>query len=326
MLAGDQPPRFLHPVVREAVEASLGRDRRDAAHRTSACLLHLERATAGRVAAHLVRVRPAGDPWVVDRLREAARAAIDGGAPQAAGELLTRALDEPPPPRERVGLLRDAARAEAAAGRETACTLLEEALALAGNPLERAEIAMEVAEAYAALFRWVEAVNVLERALVELGEAEPELAARLEGELIVAGLHDARRASRVAPVLDRLASRRVTGAPAEALAVAQGMAALLAGRPAADAVGPLEAALADASPRAENWDTRAALLWSLVTAERFRAVEIALGPMLDEVRRSGSARGLVAVYSTLGLLKLRLGALPEADAASRVALRVLRGG
>ena len=104
------------------------------------------------------------------------------------------------------------------------------------------------------------------------------------------------------------------------------MAALLAGRPAAEAAGPLEAALACAAPRAENWDTRAALLWSLLTAERFRAVEVALAPMLDEIRRSGSARGLVAVYSTLGLLKLRLGALPEADAASRVALRVLQEG
>ena len=37
-------------------------------------------------------------------------------------------------------------------------------------------------------------------------------------------------------------------------------------------------------------------------------------------------RGLVATYSTLGVLKLRLGALPEADAAARVALRVLQEG
>ena len=79
-------------------------------------------------------------------------------------------------------------------------------------------------------------------------------------------------------------------------------------------------------PRAENWDTRAALLWSLVTAERFGSVEMAMGPMVAEVHRSGSARGFVAVYSTLGLLKLRLGALPEADAAARVALRVLQEG
>ena len=326
VLAGDEPPRFLHPVVREAVEASLGHDQRDSAHRAAARLLQLDRAPPGQVAAHLVRTQPAGDPWVVLRLREAARAAMETGAPQAAAQLLTRALDEPPPPQERVGLLREIARAEAAAGRETACARLEEALALAGDQRERAEIALEVAEAYAALFRWVEAVDVLERALGELGEAGPEPAARLEGELIVAGLHDARRASRVGPVLERLASRRVAGAPAEALAVAQGMATLLAGRPVQEAAGPLEAALARAAPRAENWDTRAALLWSLVTAERFGAVETALGPMLEEVHRSGSARGFVATYSTLGLLKLRLGALPEAEAASRVALRVLQEG
>jgi ATP/maltotriose-dependent transcriptional regulator MalT len=76
----------------------------------------------------------------------------------------------------------------------------------------------------------------------------------------------------------------------------------------------------------ENWDTRAALLWSLVTAERFEAVENALEPLLAEVQGSGSARGLIAVYSTLGLLKLRLGALPEADTAARIALRVLQEG
>ena len=61
-----------------------------------------------------------------------------------------------------------------------------------------------------------------------------------------------------------------------------------------------------------------------MTAERFHTVETALEPMIAEVQRFGSARGFVAAYSTLGLLKLRLGALPEADAAARVALQVLR--
>jgi ATP/maltotriose-dependent transcriptional regulator MalT len=112
----------------------------------------------------------------------------------------------------------------------------------------------------------------------------------------------------------------------EALAVAQGMAKVLAGRPVEEAAAPLEEAISRADAAAENWDTRAALLWSLVTAERFNSVETVLGPMVEEVHRSGSARGFVAVYSTLGLLKLRLGALPEADAAARVALRVLQEG
>ncbi len=64
---------------------------------------------------------------------------------------------------------------------------------------------------------------------------------------------------------------------------------------------PLEEALGRVGAGAENWDTRAALLWSLITAERFEAVEAALEPMLTDVRRTGSTRGLVAAYSALGL-------------------------
>jgi len=325
VLATDDPPLFIHPVIRDALEASLGGDGRDSAHRSAARLLHADGAPPGQVAAHLVGVRPAGDGWVLARLREAARAAMESGAPQAAAGLLGRALAEPPPLEQRAGVLREAARAEASAGRETACARLEEALRLVAGPRERAEIALEVAEAYAALFRWVDAVDVIERALAELGEAEEALAARLEGELVVSGLHDARRASRVAPVLARLASRRLE-VPGEALAVAQGMTAFLTGRPADEIAAPLEEALARTGPRVENWDTHAALLWVLVATERFDAVAGALGPMRAEVHRSGSARGLVATYSTLGLLELRLGALPEADTAARVALRVLREG
>jgi ATP/maltotriose-dependent transcriptional regulator MalT len=175
------------------------------------------------------------------------------------------------------------------------------------------------------LFRWVDAVDVIERALAELGDADPQLAAQMEGELVVCGLHDARRADRVAPVLARLGSPS-PGAVSEPFAVAQAMTMLLAGRAAGQIAALLEQALERAGPEAANWDTRAALLWVLVTAERFGTVEKSLEPMLAQVHRGGSARGFVAAYSTLGLLKLRLGALDEADAAARVALRVLQEG
>ena len=55
----------------------------------------------GQVAAHLAGVRPAAMAWVLARLGEAARAAMEGGAPQAAADLLGRALAEPPPPAQR---------------------------------------------------------------------------------------------------------------------------------------------------------------------------------------------------------------------------------
>ena len=337
--AGDRP-RFVHPVIRDALEAVLDSGERDRAHRDAARLLHADMAPPGQVAAHLVRIRPAGDGWVLARLREAARAAMDSGAPQAAASLLDRALAEPPSPAQRAGVLREAARAQVTAGRERAFVLLEEALRVAASPRARAEIALEVAEAYAALFRWVDAVDVIERALAELGPADQELAARLEGELVVCGLHDARRAPRVAPVLARLSAaqlgsaqlgsahlgRRRLAAASEPVAAAQAMAMLLAGRPASQIAALLEEALKCAGPEVANWDTRAALLWVLVAAERFGTVEASLGPALEQVHRSGTARGLVAAYSTLGLLKLRLGALPEADAAARVALYVLQEG
>jgi DNA-binding CsgD family transcriptional regulator len=325
VLATDDRPRFVHPVIRDALEVSLDSGERDRAHRCAARLLHADTAPPGQVAAHLARVRPAGDGWVLARLREAARAAMDSAAPQAAAVLLDRTLAEPPTPEQRAGVLREAARAEASAGRERACVLLEEALRLAAGPKERAEIALEVAETYAALFRWVDAVDAIERALAELGGADQELAARLEGELVVCGLHDARRAPRVAPVLARLAPRQ-PGAGSEPVAVAQAMGMLLAGRPAGQIAALLEGTLERTVPSVENWDTRAALLWVLVVTERFGTVEESLKPMLEQVHHCGSARGFVAAYSTLGLLKLRLGALPEADAAARVALSVLREG
>ena len=181
VLADDEPPRFVHPVVRDALEASLDRSERDSAHRAAAHLLHDMGAPPGRVAAHLVGVAPAGDHWTLDRLREAATAAAGAGAPHAAANLLSRALVEPPPPVERVEVLRQAARAEVSAGSQQAWARLQEALRLTADPRQRAVISLEVAEAHAALFRWTEAVEIIERALGELGDADDALAGRLEG-------------------------------------------------------------------------------------------------------------------------------------------------
>jgi DNA-binding CsgD family transcriptional regulator len=325
VLATTEPPQFLHPVVRDAVEASLTPEGRDTMHRAAARLLHDEGAVPGRVAAHLVRLQPASDRWMVSRLQEAADAALAAGAPVAAGDLLRRAWAEPAPLDIRGRVLRDLARADVSAGRASACEWLKEALANSSDRRERAEIAMEMAQSYAALFHWLDAVEVIDQAVTELGDTDPELTSRLQSEVVVAGLHDARCASHVLPAIDRLTARPLRGPAAAALAVGRGMAAMLRGMPSAEVGHLLEEALSSSLP-VDSWDTRAALMWSLVTAERFEAVDHALQPLLAEVQHTGSARGLVAVYSTVGLLNLRLGALPEADTAARVALEVLREG
>jgi DNA-binding CsgD family transcriptional regulator len=323
VLSGDRPPRFIHPIVRHAIAQTLTGAELDAAHRGAARVLQAEGAPPGQVAAHLKPLLGAGDAWVVERLRAAARAAIDNGAPAAAADLLERALAEPPVAGIRVDVLREAARAQLLAGREGACQRLEEALAITADRGRRAQLASELAEAHAALFSWTDAVGVLENALADTQVA---LRVQLESQLVAVGLQDARTAPRALRVMERLSRRQLSRAPATALAVAQGIVAILTGRPADEAARPLQAALAGTSANVESWDMRAALLWSLLTAERFGAVETALVPLREQADRSGSSRGLVAVYSTAALLKLKLGDLAQADAAARIALRVAQDG
>jgi DNA-binding CsgD family transcriptional regulator len=176
------------------------------------------------------------------------------------------------------------------------------------------------------LFRWADAVEVLERTLSALGKTHRSLAAHLQSQLIAAGLQDARVAPRALQAMKRMSRRRLSRSSATGLALAKGMVAILTGQPADEAARPLQRALTSMGPSYENWDALAALWWCLLTAERFDAVAAALESAREQAERSGSSRGLVAVYSTLGLLHFRLGALPEADTAARIALQVVQEG
>ena len=274
VLAGDDPPRFLHPIVRDAVEASLGSDERDAAAPRRRPPARCEGAPPGQVAAHLVR-RPAGGRSVgaCAHLREAARAAMrDAARRRRPPSCSRRALAEPPRRRSGSrccaswpGPRRTPGARRRALGSRRRCR---------SPPIrgERAEIALEVAEAYAALFRWVEAVDVIERALARAGRRGRPLwrpASRASWSSRACTTPAAR--ARCAPALERLGARQLAGAPAEALAVAQGMAMVLAG-PAGRRGRRRRSRRRShaAAPRVENWDTRPRCCgaWSPPSASR----------------------------------------------------------
>jgi hypothetical protein len=267
----DRPPRFIHPIVQHAVLQTLSSAEHNAAHRAAADVLYAERLAPGRIAAHVKRLRAVGDSWVVDRLCEGSRAALESGVPATAADLLERALAEPPPAEARVEVLRTTARAELLAGRSFACQRLEEAKRTTEGRLQ-AEIASELAHTYAMLFRWADAVEVLERTLSSLGKTQRSLAAHLQSQLIAAGLQDARVAPRALQAMKRLSRWRLSGLPAASLALAEGMVAILTGQPADEAARRLERALTSMGPSNENWDALAALWWCLLTAERYDLV------------------------------------------------------
>ena len=93
VLSEDQRLTFLHPIVQHAVIRTLTSAEHDATHRAAAKVLYAERLPAERIAAHAMRLRAAGAPWVVERLREGARAALEAvrQPPRAARAGVSRA-------------------------------------------------------------------------------------------------------------------------------------------------------------------------------------------------------------------------------------------
>ena len=97
--------RFVHPLVGSVVYDAIPAARRSVEHKRAARFVD-----AG---AHLLRVEPAGDPWVVERLREDAAAQTEASA---VIPLLERALAEPPAPDAVGGLYAALGLAQATAG------------------------------------------------------------------------------------------------------------------------------------------------------------------------------------------------------------------
>ena len=110
ILAPGHPIDFVHPLVRTAVYGELTEEGRSDAHRRAAELVSSTGGAAREVAPHLMACAPNGDPWVAEQLRDAAREAMAGGAPEAARRYLQRALEEPA--REEVELTYELGRAQ----------------------------------------------------------------------------------------------------------------------------------------------------------------------------------------------------------------------
>jgi DNA-binding CsgD family transcriptional regulator len=175
---------FAHPLVRSAVYMDMPEPTRSQKHAEAAKRLGAAGSPLDLVAAHLMLAPPAGDAAVVGTLRGAARAALGVGAPEAAVELLRRAMAEPPPASERFTVERELGGAELmasdAAGIETLLRLRAES----DDEVARGEIAADVSMSLIVRDRREENTSMLEESLRELGGVDPRLEMRLRGELL----------------------------------------------------------------------------------------------------------------------------------------------
>nr|WP_042194774.1 AAA family ATPase [Kibdelosporangium sp. MJ126-NF4]CEL21551.1 putative transcriptional regulatory protein [Kibdelosporangium sp. MJ126-NF4]CTQ95882.1 putative transcriptional regulatory protein [Kibdelosporangium sp. MJ126-NF4] len=214
VLRHGSPLRFVHSIVRAAVDSEIGPSQRRAAHALAARTLATQ-GLAEQVSAHLLVCDVIGEPWAVDSLRAAARIALRRGAAESAVRYLKRALAERPSEGVRLGVLAELGRAELGIDVRASVEHLGEAFdgahdlppELAPDPEFVMGMATDLTIASATNGTWTMACDVLDRASAALAGA-PELVSALQAFAVAAGV-----GIPGFPQADRLARLRETAAP-----------------------------------------------------------------------------------------------------------------
>jgi DNA-binding CsgD family transcriptional regulator len=192
LLRREDPVEFFHPIVRHAVSETLDVVEREAAHHAAAELLLEAGAEPETAAAHLLRVAPRADSFVVSTLRQAAERSLAQGAAEPAVGYLTRALDEQLDPAMQAELLVDLGLAERRTNGPAAADHLRAALALLTDRSRRSTVALELGSALWFTDRIADALAVFEQALDEVDRnSNPDLYELLLAELISSAWWDA---------------------------------------------------------------------------------------------------------------------------------------
>jgi DNA-binding CsgD family transcriptional regulator len=168
LLTDTVPLGWVHPLVAAALYRHTPAAERARLHAAAARLLEADDLPVGEVAAHLLQAEPAADPWVVERLRTAAYAAVSVGGVEHAIRLLRRALEEPAG--DMVGyVLLDLGQLEMwTFDQVSAARHLTAAFDLHPELEARCGAAVGLSRLLALAGRWSEALHFLERALALL--------------------------------------------------------------------------------------------------------------------------------------------------------------
>lgn len=314
--------RFVHPMIRAAVDASIAPSRRAYEHARAARLLSERGAEPEQVAVHLLAAERGGDPWVVEELLRTARGALARGAAEVATSYLERALAEPPPSRDlcaRVTFELGVAESHidlAASGR------IAEALALTDDPRRRAVIALALGRVLGLAGQHTAAVDVFAAGLEERHE-DQTLRLRTEAELVGHCLHTADRLElgfRLLQAVDIDANPRE---PAERLV--QIVATF--GRISAGAITPRRAAalarLAGADRALAQEQTASLRLFVveiLIYADDLDGADQVLDTLTREAEAAGSLPAVALAAAFRSQAALRRGKVIDAEADARFAL------
>lgn len=183
---GGPSPRFVHPLVRNAIYTDMSVGERSRAHLRAAALLREREASPERVATQLLATEARGERVTAEELLEAGKQALGAGAPGSAIAYLSRALEEPPPPELRFAVLEPLLTASFRAADQAAFAAVEEDVLAewARDPSVRSRWAIQLTMLMALSGRFEEAATMLEEAVeVALSEDDAERAYQVQAQL-----------------------------------------------------------------------------------------------------------------------------------------------
>ncbi|MDQ3150782.1 MAG: AAA family ATPase, partial [Actinomycetota bacterium] len=320
LFAPGRPLAFAHPLIEEAIAERMSAPERHRGHRRAAGLLAEESTAPELVAAHLLPTEALGDPWVVQRLRVAARTALAKGVPQAAVSYLRRALDEPPEVQTRPEVLFELGAALIRISFSDGLALLEEAFTATADPSARARIALDMARSLRVTLDYRRALSVLEDAITALGETNPELRLELEAEAVGLARRDpARRALTADRSRELLAAVPRTSRASATLLADMALDALQVPGDTTRATELAEEALARTVAR-EVPDAGVVLpaTMVLIAADRLEPVLAACDAVIASARRRGSIYDFASASVLRAQARYQQGMLAEAEADARL--------
>ena len=321
-----RPLAFVHPIVHGAVRSDLPAGRRAVAHGRAARMLADEGAPPDQVAAQLLGTEPRGDPWTYTQLVRAGRVEFARGAQEAAVAAFRRALQEPPSPEQRPGLLLELGTAELMAIQvEPALEHLRQALETGEEPDLRLHAALRIGAILGGAARSAEAVALLEQALIDAPDADASLTGEVEGQIVnIARFHPPtrRRAGEWSKRVRRRVDAGAVVGTAELTAVAADMA--MAGDSAqrtAELALRAIAEVKDGSVLSADYVVPQATR-CLIISDRLDEAEGVLDAAIAQAAARGADYERTPVLAMRAELLLRRGALGRAEADARRTLAI----
>jgi DNA-binding CsgD family transcriptional regulator len=321
LLAAGRPLDFVHPVMRAAVRDAMPPGSRSRAHRDAARLLRDEGTEPGRVATHLLAAEPAGEPWVVEALVQAARVALAQGAPELAASHAQRALAEPPATDARPRVLRALGNAERRLGLPDADQRFVAAIEGTTDPRERAETVLDMLITGAPI---TDAIGYTRQALDDVAPVDPGLALILRARLLL-NLETAREPmdADLRQAEEELAAANKESLGSRLVAGMLAREAMMEGRPRAVVLPLALRAVQDDDAYAEDLAAgypHTYPLTAMAAVDEIALAERRLAQAAADAERRGSLVGTGIARFMLTHAHLRTGDLEAADRTARAAL------